>query len=93
MTPLLRALGALSLLELVSVVALLVNVATVHNETLASILGPVHGAFYLTVAVTALLGRGLTIRTRIGAVIPLLSGPLTLVNVRREVEPDRRTVA
>jgi hypothetical protein len=49
------------------------------------VLGPVHGALYLAVAVTALFGRGLAARTRVGAVIPLLSGPLTVVNVRREV--------
>ncbi|MCZ4586014.1 hypothetical protein O4328_20325 [Rhodococcus opacus] len=39
---------------------------------------------YLSVAVTALLGRGLTTRTRIGALVPVLSGPLTMVNLRQE---------
>ena len=84
MSPLLRTLGVLSLLELVSVLALLANLATAHDPTLASLLGPVHGVLYLAVAVTALLGRGLATRTRVGALVPVLSGPLTMVNVRRE---------
>ncbi|MBQ1082394.1 hypothetical protein [Nocardiopsis sp. B62] len=84
MNGLLRTLAALSALELVSVLALLANLVTVHDDTVSSVLGPTHGALYLAVAVTALLGRGLTARTRIGAVVPLLSGPLTVVNVRRE---------
>jgi hypothetical protein len=84
-TPLLRALALLSALELVSLVVLLTNLATAHNGTVASVVGPIHGALYLAVAATALLGRGLSRSTRIGAVIPVLSGPLTLVAVRREV--------
>ncbi|PWV48608.1 hypothetical protein [Nocardiopsis sp. L17-MgMaSL7] len=84
MNGLLRTLAVLSALELVSVLALLLNLVTVHDDTVSSVLGPTHGALYLAVAVTALLGRGLATRTRIGAVIPFLSGPLTVVNVRRE---------
>ena len=84
MRPLLRALSVLSLLELASVVVLLVNLATAHNETVTSAVGPTHGALYLAVAVTALFGRGLTTRTRVFAVLPLLSGPLTLFQVRKE---------
>jgi hypothetical protein len=45
----------------------------------------VHGALYLGVVMIALFGRGLATRTRVYAVLPLLSGPLTLVQVRREV--------
>jgi hypothetical protein len=82
-TPLLRTLGVLSVLELVSVVALLANLVTAHDPDLAAVLGPAHGALYLSVAVIALLARGLTRRTRLGALIPVLSGPLTIVNLRR----------
>jgi hypothetical protein len=85
MSPLLRALSALSALELISVLVLLGNLATVHDPAVTRILGPLHGALYLTVVVTAMLGRGLAMRTRIGALVPVLSGPLTMVNVRREV--------
>ncbi|QHE72375.1 hypothetical protein [Rhodococcus sp. WAY2] len=84
MTGLLRILAALSALETVSVLALLVNLGTVHDATVARILGPIHGALYLAVAVTALLGRGLTTQTRVGALVPVLSGPLTMVNLRQE---------
>lgn len=84
MRALLRTLAVLSTLEFVSVVVLLLNLGTAHDRTVAGVLGPTHGALYLAVAVTAVLGRGLTPRTRIGALIPVLSGPLTLVNVRRE---------
>ncbi|WP_193614485.1 hypothetical protein [Nocardioides lijunqiniae] len=86
MRPLLRTLSVLSLLELLSVVALLVNLATVHDARVTSALGPTHGALYLAVAVTALFGRGLATRTRIYAVLPLLSGPLTLLQVRKEAD-------
>ncbi|SDE60606.1 hypothetical protein [Auraticoccus monumenti] len=84
MRPLLRALEVLSVLELLSVVVLLTNLATVHVDGVASVLGPVHGALYLAVAVTALLGRGLLLRTRLMALVPVLGGVATLVNVRHE---------
>jgi hypothetical protein len=84
MRPLLRALEVLSILELLSVVVLLVNLATVHVEGVASALGPTHGALYLAVAVTALLGQGLLPRTRVLALVPVLGGVFTLMNVRRE---------
>ncbi|MGI5187875.1 hypothetical protein ACQEVI_07010 [Promicromonospora sp. CA-289599] len=84
MRPLLRALEVLSVLELLSVAALLVNLATVHVEGVASALGPAHGALYLAVAVTALLGQDLLPRTRLLALVPVLGGVFTLVNVRRE---------
>ena len=84
MTGVLRTLAVLSALETVSVLALLVNLATVHDGTLAGVLGPIHGALYLSVAAAVLLGRGLTTRTRIGALVPVLSGPLTMVTLRQE---------
>ncbi|MDH6288126.1 hypothetical protein ACNJ7E_02970 [Rhodococcus sp. NM-2] len=84
MTGLLRTLAVLSALETVSVLGLLANLGTVHDAAVAGVLGPIHGALYLSVAVTALLGRGLPTRTRIGALVPVLSGPLTMVNLRQE---------
>lgn len=83
MRPLLRVLGVLSVLEMISLVALVANLVTVHDGTLAGVLGPVHGALYLGVALTALMGRGLDRRTRVGAVLPVLSGPMTALHVRR----------
>lgn len=84
MRPLLRTLEVLSVLELASVALLLANLATVHLPGVASVLGPVHGALYLAVAVTALFGRGLMLRTRLLALVPALGGIFTLVNVRHE---------
>jgi hypothetical protein len=82
--PLLRVLEALSLAELASIAVLLTNLWTARLDGLAAALGPVHGALYLAVVVTALLGRGLLLRTRLLALIPVLGGVLTLVNVRME---------
>jgi hypothetical protein len=82
--PLLRALEVLSILELVSIAVLLGNLLTVHIDGLASILGPIHGALFLAVAVTALFGRDLMLRTRLMALVPAIGGILTLVNVRAE---------
>lgn len=84
MRPLLRALEILSVLELLSIVVLLVNLLTVHERAVTSAIGPIHGALYLAVAVTALFGRGLLLRTRLFAVIPVLGGVLTLWMVRVE---------
>lgn len=84
MRPLLRTLEALSVLELLSIAVLLTNLATVHVDGVASVLGPLHGALYLAVAVTALLGRDLLLRTRLLALIPVLGGVFTLINVRKE---------
>jgi len=84
MTTLLRILAVLSALELVSVLVLLLNLATVHTGAITRLLGPIHGALYLAVATVALMGRGLSTRTRVCAILPVLSGPLTIVNVRRE---------
>jgi len=81
---LLRSLTVLSVLELLSVAVLLANLVTVHDPAVTRILGPVHGALYLAVVAIAVFGRGLSGRTRVGAVLPVLSGPLTIANIRRE---------
>jgi hypothetical protein len=80
----LRALAIFSLLELASIAILLLNLTTLHLRPVTAALGPTHGALYLAVVVTALLGRGLMTRTRWMALIPVLGGVLTLVNVRME---------
>lgn len=55
-TTTLRVLGAV---ELVSVLVLFGNLATVHDEAVASAVGPLHGMVYLAVVVTALaVARG-----------------------------------
>jgi hypothetical protein len=84
MRPVLRALEVLSILELVSIGVLLLNLTTLHLRPVTAAMGPVHGALFLAVAVTALFGRHLLLRTRLCALIPVLGGLLTLVNVRHE---------
>ncbi|WP_311258526.1 hypothetical protein [Microbacterium sp. WCS2018Hpa-9] len=84
MRPLLRTLEVLSGLELLSIVVLLVNLFLVHADGVAPAIGPVHGALYVAVAVTALFGRDLMLRTRLMALVPVLGGILTLINVRAE---------
>lgn len=82
--PLLRALEILSVLELLSIAVLLGNLLTTHHPVVSSTIGPVHGALYLAVAATALLGRGLLLRTRLLALIPVLGGAFTIWMVRVE---------
>lgn len=81
---LLRALEILSILELLSIVVLLGNLLTVHQQMITAAIGPIHGALYLAVVATALLGRGLLMRTRLLALIPVLGGVFTLIMVRAE---------
>jgi hypothetical protein len=80
----LRALSVLSIVELLSIAILLVNLTTAHWRPITASMGPIHGAAYLCVAMVALLGRGLELRTRLMALIPVAGGVLTLWNVRRE---------
>lgn len=80
----LRALSLLSVLELLSIVILLVNLATAHWRPITASMGPIHGAAYLSVAMVAMFGRGLLLRTRLMALVPVAGGVLTLWNVRRE---------
>ena len=84
MRHLLRTLGVLSVLELVSIAVLFANLISLHLRPVTVAIGPIHGALYLAVIVTALLGRDLRLRTRLWALVPLLGGVLTLVNVRAE---------
>ena len=75
---LLRALGTV---ELVTLAAMLVNLATVHHPVLTKGLGPVHGLAYCgTVVVAMLLAQALDTpaarRGRWLAVVPGLGGLL-----------------
>ncbi|HEV6952170.1 MAG TPA: hypothetical protein VKY86_02850 [Promicromonospora sp.] len=69
----LRVLGAL---ELLTVVVLFANLATVHDAAVASAVGPLHGMAYLAVVVTALaVARGRH-RVWLLAVVPAVGGLL-----------------
>lgn len=79
-----RTLAVLSVLELATLSALLANLFTAHLPTVTQALGPAHGAVYLSLAAVALIARGLQARTRVMAIIPVVGGVLTLVNIRTE---------
>lgn len=69
----LRLLGAV---ELLSVLVLFGNLATVHDEAVASAVGPLHGMVYLAVIVTALaVARGRH-RVWLLALVPAVGGLL-----------------
>jgi hypothetical protein len=76
-----RALRIAAAVEAVSLLALLVNLATVHTKAVTSLGGPVHGTAYLAViACTWLMPASGTARWL--AVIPGVGGLLALRRVR-----------
>lgn len=48
-----RTLAVLSVLELATLSALLVNLFTAHLPTVSQVIGPAHGAVYLALAASA----------------------------------------
>jgi hypothetical protein len=83
----LRLLRIASLVEFVSLLLLLANLATVHWPGVASLLGPVHGCAYLfvlgaTVRVTD------NLRTRLTAAVPGVGGLLVLRRLQRDPGED-----
>ena len=67
-------LVVLAVAEVLTLAALLVNLATAHDPAVTRIIGPVHGAAYLVVAATALLAPGLRLRTRLLGLLPVVGG-------------------
>ena len=84
-----RWLATAALLETASLVALLVNLATVHVPSVASALGPVHGFCYLVVIV---LSWQLPVRTAVRArsLVPAVGGLLVVRAVQRPAADDAR---
>ena len=81
-----RMLRIAALVELVSLVLLLANLATVHWPPVASLLGPVHGCAYLFV-IGATLQATRDRRTRLTAVVPGIGGLLVLRRLGAGGEP------
>ena len=87
----LRALRAAAIVETASLAVLLVNLATVHWEPLASALGPLHGTAYLaTIAIGLLLpvpraARWLTVVPGVGGWLALRR----LSRLTRRSDPSR----
>ncbi|MCZ2827632.1 DUF3817 domain-containing protein [Modestobacter sp. VKM Ac-2986] len=73
----LRWLRLASWVETVSLVVLLVNLATAHAAAVASLMGPVHGSAYLATIATASL-LPLPRHTRLLTLVPGIGGLLAL---------------
>jgi len=72
-----RWLGVAAVVETVSLVLLLANLATVHAPAVADVLGPVHGSGYLVVIALAWqLPAPRAVRAR--ALVPAIGGLLVL---------------
>lgn len=59
---------------------------------ITTVVGPLHGALYPAVVLSALFGRSLLMSTRLLALVPVLGGVFMLVNVRREARRASTTV-
>ncbi len=90
-SPDLRWMAVVSLVETVSLVVLLANLATVHVPQVASVLGPVHGFAYLATIATAFL-LPVDTRTRLLTLVPAIGGLLALSRARRSPSDARRPV-
>ncbi len=67
-----------SVIEVLTLLVLLGNVLTVHDPSLSSVIGPIHGFTYLAVVVSALLIEGTPKRVKVLAWIPVVGGLLAL---------------
>lgn len=74
----LRLLRIAACAELVTLIVLLVNLATVHWSAVSSAIGPTHGCAYLFVIIAAVRAAGVTRQTKLIALIPGIGGLLAL---------------
>lgn len=75
-----RSLRVAAPIEFVSLLVLLVNLATVDWHPVASLVGPIHGCAYLFVAVVTLRAPGAVGWTRLSGLVPGVGG---LIAIRR----------
>jgi hypothetical protein len=76
--PVHRLLRLAAHLELLTLVLLLANLATGHDERVSSAVGPVHGGLYLTVIIALLLREGTPGRVRALGLVPGAGGLLAV---------------
>ncbi|MGH3777264.1 MAG: DUF3817 domain-containing protein [Pseudonocardiaceae bacterium] len=95
----LRLLRAATGVELVTLIVLLANLATVHWPAVSSVIGPTHGCAYLFVIIAAVRAAGATRQATLMALIPGIGGLLALRRLTtqrrrhlsdREPEPSGR---
>lgn len=80
----LRWLRLASWVETVSLLALVTNLVTAHVESVASLLGPVHGCAYLATIATAFL-LPLPQSARLRTLVPGIGGLLALHTARSAI--------
>ena len=78
-----RLFDWLTVAETLTLIVLLVNLATSHTKGVTSTVGPIHGIFYVTVIIVALLIPQLPNRIRLVAAIPAIGAPLAVWLMRR----------
>lgn len=71
-----RVFDWLTIVETVTLLVLLVNLVTSHDEGVTATVGPIHGILYIATIIVAMLIPGLSNRTRLIAVIPAIGAPL-----------------
>lgn len=76
-----RLFRVVAAVEFLSLLALLVNLATVHFPVVTSLGGPIHGCAYLFVVVATLRNPAVSTTTKVVAWLPGVGGLLVL---RRE---------
>jgi hypothetical protein len=82
-----RWLRVAAAVELLSLLVLLVNLATAHLPAIASLGGPTHGCAYLVVVVAALRSAAAGPATKAIAWVPGIGGLLVVRRLTRESEP------
>lgn len=78
-----RLLRVAAAVEALTLLVLLVNLATVHAPAVSGAVGPTHGAAYLTVIVATLLYEGAPTAARWWAVVPGVGGLLAVRRLQR----------
>lgn len=73
----------LAIAETITLVVLLVNIATSHNEAITSSVGPIHGIMYLAAIVVILMIPNIPNRLRLLAAVPAIGAPLASWLLRR----------
>ncbi|MFD8980382.1 hypothetical protein [Streptomyces sp. NPDC059564] len=83
MTVHLRPLRIAAHVELVSLIAMLANLATAHLGPISSLMGPTHGCAYLFVVIAVWRPASATATTKAVAVVPGVGGLLALRRLHR----------
>lgn len=82
-------LRLIGVVELVTLVALLLNLVTVHHPAISGVLGPLHGLAYTATVIAAILTMRGRHRVWVLALVPGIGG---LLAARAVVEGERSAV-